>query len=161
MSGKLAYSSKLSWNTITSVPARKTGSPDDSAGPPVSAAVPLSPSLVAVMVAAPSATPCPRPVVETVTTAVLLLDHVTVRPVSTLPLASFGVAVSCSAWPTWTGAAVGGTSTVATGGPPDAGSWQEPVPASLNTPPPDRMNCQGYPSVTRGRLSTPETGGFR
>src|SRR6266513_1961520 len=121
----------------------------------VTPALPFFPSLVAVMVAGPGATPVTRPVALTVAVEVLELVHVTVRPVRMLPLASLSVAVSCTVWPTWTGAAAGVTSTVATGGPPDAGSWQEPLPASVNTLPPDRMNCQAYPSVLKVSLSTP------
>ena len=121
----------------------------------VTLALPLFPSLVAVIVAGPGATPVTRPVAFTVAVDVLELVHVTVRPVRMLPLASLSVAVSCTVWPTWTGAAAGVTSTVATGGPPEAGSWQEPLPASVNTLPPDRMNCQAYPSVLKVSLSTP------
>src|SRR2546425_6734923 len=51
----------------------------------VIAAVPLFPSLVAVSVAAPTATPVACPAPFTVATAGLLLDHVTVRPPSGLP----------------------------------------------------------------------------
>ncbi len=108
----------------------------------VTAALPLFPSLVAVMVAGPGATPVTRPVALTVAVDVLELAQVTVRPVRMLPVASLSVAVSCTVWATWTGAAAGVTSTVETGGPPEAGSWQEPVPESVNTLPPDRMNCQ-------------------
>src|SRR2546425_8919674 len=81
----------------------------------VSAAVPLCPSLVAVIVADPTATPLTRPLPLTVATAVLLLAHVTVRPVSGAPLASLGVAVSCTLAPTGTLAVAGLTATVATG----------------------------------------------
>src|SRR5882724_2433312 len=63
-------------------------------------AVPLCPSLVAVIVADPIATPVTRPLVVTVATEVLLLDHATARPESGLPFASFGVAVSCTVCPT-------------------------------------------------------------
>src|SRR5438067_9824380 len=58
--------------------------------------VPLFPSLVAVIVAEPGVTPETRPLLLTVATAVLELDHVTVRPESGAPPASFGVAVSCT-----------------------------------------------------------------
>src|SRR6266566_2334930 len=78
-------------------------------------AVPLCPSLVAVIVADPAATPDTSPLPLTVATDVLLLDHVTVRPVSGLPFASFGVAVSCTVWPTPTLAEAGLTVTDATG----------------------------------------------
>jgi len=79
------------------------------------AAVPLLPSLVAVIVAVPAATPVTRPLVLTVATAVLLLAQVIVRPDRELPFASFGVAVSCTVWPTGTLAVVGLTATEATG----------------------------------------------
>src|SRR2546425_8423652 len=81
----------------------------------VSAAVPLCPSLVAVIVAAPAATPVTNPLPLTVATAGLLLAHVTVRPVSGVPLASFGVAVSWTVCPAWTLAGAGLTVTDATG----------------------------------------------
>src|SRR5438094_529934 len=58
--------------------------------------VPLCPSLVAVIVAEPDVPPVTSPLPSTLATAVLLLDHVTARPVSALPLASFGVALSCT-----------------------------------------------------------------
>jgi len=52
----------------------------------VIADVPLFPELVAVIVAEPAATPVTTPLEFTVATPVLLLDHVTVCPVITLPL---------------------------------------------------------------------------
>src|SRR5437870_3662983 len=79
------------------------------------AAVPLSPSLVAVIVTAPAAAPVTRPLLLTVAQAVLELVHVTVRPVRVLPLASFSVAVSCSVCPTSTLPDAGLTVTEATG----------------------------------------------
>jgi len=51
----------------------------------------------------------------TAATAALLVDHVTVRPVRGLPLASLGVAVSCAVCPTITLAEAGLTETDATG----------------------------------------------
>src|SRR6266513_3110686 len=88
--------------------------------PPVDAvtvmlALPLCPSLVAVIVAEPAVTPLTSPLPFTVATAVLLLAHVTTRPVSGLPLASFGVAVSCTVLPSFTLAGDGLTVTEATG----------------------------------------------
>src|SRR5205809_597095 len=74
-------------------------------------AVPLCPSLVAVIVAAPAVTPVTTPLPLTVATAVLLLPQLTVRPASGLPLASFGVAVRCTGWPTGTDAVLGLTVT--------------------------------------------------
>src|SRR5437763_1528337 len=65
----------------------------------VIAAVPLLPSLVAVIVAVPTPAPVTSPLALTVATALLLLAHVTTRPDSGVPLASFGVAVSWTAPP--------------------------------------------------------------
>ena len=81
----------------------------------VTADVPLWPSLVAVIVAEPVPAPVTRPLELTVATLVLPLDHVTVRPDSGLPLASFGAAVSCTVWPVSTLADAGLTVTDATG----------------------------------------------
>jgi len=78
-------------------------------------ALPLCPSLVAVIVAVPTAAPVTRPLPFTLAIDVLLLDHVTVRPDNGLPFASFGVAVSCTVPLTWTEAAGGFTLTDATG----------------------------------------------
>jgi len=79
------------------------------------AAVPLLPSLVALIVAEPAATPVTNPLGLTVATAVLLLAHVIVRPVSTAPVESFVVALSCVVAPTKTLAVGGLTVTDATG----------------------------------------------
>jgi len=76
---------------------------------------PLCPSLVAVIVAEPATTPLTSPLELTVATELSLLDHVIVRPVSALPLASFGVAVSWSVLPTGTLPEAGLTVTEATG----------------------------------------------
>src|SRR5438876_735282 len=72
----------------------------------VTAAVPACPSLVAVIVTAPTATPVTRPLAETVPTAPLPVVQVSARPLSTLPLASLRVAVSCTVPPTTPLAAV-------------------------------------------------------
>src|SRR5256886_8964133 len=61
----------------------------------VTTAVPLIVSLVAVIVAVPAATPVASPLPLTVAAAVLLLAHVTVRPVSVFPAASLVTAVNC------------------------------------------------------------------
>jgi hypothetical protein len=67
----------------------------------VMSAVPFTPSLVAVMVALPAATPVTTPVLLfTVAMAELLLAQVMVRPVSTLLLASRVVAVPVLVAPT-------------------------------------------------------------
>src|SRR5439155_26091394 len=68
----------------------------------VTGAVPLCPSLVAVIVAAPAVTPVTTPLPLTVATAVLLLLLPSATLFRALPLASFGVAVSCTVWPTGT-----------------------------------------------------------
>src|SRR5207244_4223742 len=81
----------------------------------VTLAVPVLPSLVAVIVPVPAATPVTKPVAATVITALLLLVQVTARPFSTLPVASVVVAASCTVWPTVTLADVGETDTAATG----------------------------------------------
>jgi hypothetical protein len=81
----------------------------------ITAEVPLCPSLVAVIVADPAATPVINPVPFTVAAAVLLVLHVTTRPVSAFPFASFGVAVSCTVCPVTTPADAGLTLTDATG----------------------------------------------
>ena len=64
------------------------------AGVTVSAMLPLFVSLVAVIVALPVASAFTTPAVETVATSVLLEVHVTMRSVTTVPFASFTVAVS-------------------------------------------------------------------
>ena len=78
-------------------------------------AAPLLPSALAVMVAAPAATPLTRPLLLTVAKAVLLLAQLTGRPVSGLPAASWGTALSCIVAPDWTLAELGLTTTDATG----------------------------------------------
>src|SRR5712691_12172415 len=67
------------------------------------------------MIAVPAATPVTRPLPLTVATAALLVAHVTARPLSAVPPASRGVAVSCPVWPTRTLDAAGLTVTDATG----------------------------------------------
>jgi hypothetical protein len=81
----------------------------------VRAAVPLLPSLVAVMVAEPGTTPVTWPLGLTVATLGLLLVHDTVRPVKVLPAESFGVAVSWTVCPTCRLAVAGEIVTEATG----------------------------------------------
>src|SRR2546425_419405 len=81
----------------------------------VTLADPLLPSLVAVIVTAPAATPITRPLADTVAIAVFELVHVTARPASTFPAASLGVALSCVVAPTNTVAVAGLTVTDATG----------------------------------------------
>src|SRR5712691_8787020 len=86
----------------------------------VAVEVALFPSLVAVMVAEPAATPVTTPtftcpLAVTVATATLLVAHVTSRPLNGLPLASRGIAVSCTACPTAALTVAGLTLTDATG----------------------------------------------
>jgi len=81
----------------------------------VIAAVPLCPSLVAVIVADPGARAVTFPFTSAIATEVLLLAHVTVRPESGVPFASFGVAVSWTDCPAATVADPGLTPTEATG----------------------------------------------
>src|SRR5439155_21910404 len=81
----------------------------------VTAADAFFPSLVAVSVAVPAATPVARPLDETVATDGFELDHVVARPASTVPAASRVVAVSCTVSPTRMFATLGATTTEATG----------------------------------------------
>src|SRR5437764_14728236 len=81
----------------------------------VTLAVPLFPSLVAVIVAVPAATPVTRPFAETVAALALLVAQLMLRPLSAVPLASLGVAVSCTVAPTSSTGAAGLTLTDATG----------------------------------------------
>ena len=81
----------------------------------VMAAVPLFPSLDAVIVALPGAMPVTTPDCDTVATAVLLLDHATARPVNTPPLPSSVCAVRVAVCPTLMVADGGVTVTEATG----------------------------------------------
>src|SRR5207245_5272886 len=74
---------------------------------PVTAALPVTPSLVAVIVTAPAATPVTSPVDETVAVAGALDTQVIARPDSTAPAASFGLAASCTLAPTSTSAVAG------------------------------------------------------
>src|SRR5213593_1888735 len=92
-----------------------TRHPGGSGGVTVIAALPLCPSLVAVIVAVPATCPVTSPLPFTVATLVLSLAHVTVRPDSGLPAASLGVAVSCAVCPTASVADGGVTATDATG----------------------------------------------
>src|SRR5437868_1837812 len=78
------------------------------------AAVPLCPSLVAVIVAEPAALALTNPLPLTLATPVLPLAHVTTRPDRVLPSASLSVAVNCPVWPTGTLADAGVTATEAT-----------------------------------------------
>jgi len=78
------------------------------------AALPLAPSLVAVIVVEPGATPLTNPLLETVATAGLSFSHLTARPVTKVPAASLSVTVSCIVCPTGRAPDDGDTSTEAT-----------------------------------------------
>src|SRR5690349_6830035 len=101
-------------------------------------AVPDLPSLVAVMVTPPAALAVTSPLELTLATVLLLDVQVTVFPVSGVPLASRGVAVSCCVPPGFSSADDGVTSIDAT----PMRVWHAPVPASLNVPPATGTNCQ-------------------
>src|SRR5690242_2652483 len=79
-------------------------------------AVPLWPSLVAVIVAEPAAEAVTRPLPLTVATEPLLDAQVIVRPVNTLPPESVSVACSCTVAPATSVADEGARLTAATGG---------------------------------------------
>src|SRR3989442_12131011 len=78
---------------ISPAPTSTTLEPGGGAGVTVTAAVPFLPSLVAVIVAAPAATPVTSPLPFTVATAGLPLAHVPARPASRMPSPSSGVPV--------------------------------------------------------------------
>jgi len=66
----------------------------------VTVAVPRTPSLGAVIVADPAATPVTRPAPSTVATAASLVAQVTGRPLNEFPFRSRGVAPNCADCPT-------------------------------------------------------------
>ena len=76
---------------------------------------PSFPSLLAVRVADPAATPVTRPAADTVATWGASVAQVKARPGSGWPPASLAVALSCTVPPTGALDAAGATSTVATG----------------------------------------------
>src|SRR5438067_202516 len=80
----------------------------------VTLAVPLCPSLVAVIVAAPTATPRTMPLPSTLATPGALLPQVTARPLRGFPFGSSGVAANCIVAPTTTVPDGGVTATTAT-----------------------------------------------
>ncbi len=102
----------------------------------VIADVALWPPTVAVIVAVPGPTAFTTPVELTVATALLDVPHVTARPESTLPFASFAVGVNVtmprsveSTTPTRSESDVGASVTVATGiGVTVTVAWDETVP---------------------------------
>ena len=94
-------------------------------------AVPLLPSLVAVIVAKPAPTPATRPELLTIATAVSLLAQVTVPPKIGWPPTSCGVAVSCTVAAAWIVADAGlmatGAASVATVGPAGGSQARSPI----------------------------------
>ena len=68
-------------------------------GATVTVAVPVAPSLVAVMVADPAVTPVTTPDAETLATCGSLLAYEMVLPVRTCPLSSVTIELSCSVCP--------------------------------------------------------------
>jgi len=84
-------------------------------GETVSESDPLFPSLVAVTVTEPLATPFTRPLGETVATAVFDDGQPTVRPVSSRPIASLMVTVTDNVDPTTSDVELADSVTVATG----------------------------------------------
>ena len=80
-------------------------------------AVPVFPSLVAVIVAVPAPVAVTTPVEDTVATAVALVVQVIARPVSSAPLASKVFAANGVVWPIVSAALGGDTVTDATGAP--------------------------------------------
>ncbi|HEX5076509.1 MAG TPA: hypothetical protein VFW03_25085, partial [Gemmatimonadaceae bacterium] len=103
---------------------------DIVAVPTTMVASPRLPSDVAVIVADPSATPVATPFAAIVTIAVLLLDHVTLRPDSALPAASATVAVSGVVSPGAMVTRFGTTVTVATDGAAATGAPSLPPQAA-------------------------------
>src|SRR5438034_1225602 len=103
------------WPSFTLADAGATATEATATCTTVMAAVPLCPSEVAVIVVEPASFAVTSPLELTVAAAVLLEVHVTTRPDSGLPFASFGVAVSCTVCPTCTLADAGLTATDATG----------------------------------------------
>jgi hypothetical protein len=96
-----------------------------NARPTAIVADPVWPSLVAVTVLEPVATPVTSPVADTDATAGAVLAQVTARAVRGFPAASLGVAVNWSVPPTRTLAPAGATLTEATGPDPTCGPAAE------------------------------------
>jgi len=112
----------------------------------VTAAVPETPSVVAVIVAVPADFPVTTPDPLTVATAVLSLLHAMVCPPNVLPEASFGVAESVVVAPTRMDAVAGVTATLAT-----VGGARMPVPSLPPHAAAARVRAER--SATRARLA--------
>jgi hypothetical protein len=96
--------------------------------------VPVTPELLAVIVAEPAATPVTMPLELTVAAAVLLFDHVTVCPVITLPFWSLTVACNGVVAPTATDVDAGETVTVVTTWTGGVTAWVE-LATTFESPP--------------------------
>jgi hypothetical protein len=125
----------------------------------VSVRVPLFPSLVAVSVTLPAASPVTSPLGETVASAVFDDVQPMVRPVRTFPAASLSVAVTCSVAPTSTVLELADRVTVATGAGAGAATvtvapplWPslvatidaEPALTAVATPVDDTVTTSGF-----------------
>jgi hypothetical protein len=125
----------------------------------VTLAVPNCPSLVAVTVADPGATPVTSPALDTVATPVSELLHVTTRPVRVAPLADRGAAVNCVLEPTTTELVAGVTWTEATGAAvtvmgavavlPSTIAWMndDPSPTAVTVPSLETLATDGLPEL--------------
>src|SRR2546427_316452 len=98
--------------TVPAAPARLTVTEATGTFVTMAVAVPLRFWLVAVIVADPAAMPVMRPLVLTVATAGLVLDHVTLTATLS-PFFVFPYAVNCAARPTDTNAVLGVSTTCA------------------------------------------------
>jgi hypothetical protein len=140
----------IAWDVPTAViefEVRDTVTEATGTGITVIEDVPDFPSLVALIDADPSARVVTSPFGSTVAIVLSVEDHVTPRPVSGVPLASFVVAVSCRVDPTITSAVAGLMLTVATGTGVTvrvawplfvslvAMIWARPVPTEVTNPP--------------------------
>src|SRR5438067_12749259 len=131
----------------------------------VTLVVPLRPSLVAVIVARPGASPSTRPVV-TGATLESLLAQTTTRPASGVPCASSGTAVSSTLWPTGRSTDLGLTMTEATDRPASALAALRQASAKTTHAvaiPKRHARCPvaATASVARARQPTPRGGATR
>src|SRR5256885_1340832 len=137
-----------------------TASDATGMGVTVTADVPLVPSLVAmIVIGPPAAFPVTRPFASTSAIVALPVRQMTTRPLSGLPFASLGVAVSCVLAPTCTLAVGGATSTVATGA--EAVTVTAAVPllpspvAGMGTGPPPAFPVTIPPAFTAATAASP------
>jgi hypothetical protein len=117
-------------------PTRILAAPNDTLTEVTGASVtvtldcPVTPSLVATILALPGAVAVANPVVDTVATPVFELVHVTDRPLNTFPLASFRTTVAWVVCPTCTLEAPSDTVTDATGAGGAATTATVPCPVT-------------------------------